>query len=277
MNELNVWKVELKGVQPAETHQYIADLCNVSFQKVSSAELTADESFEFRNVPYGTYWVVVHDLRGNLITRELLSARADSWGMSIRLPEHRTEEAPAGGISVNELQHPPSRKAVKDVIAATKLQHAGDYPAAIERLQDAIRVSPEFPAAHTNLAAVYAMTGRYTESLTESQRALALGHPNPVDFCNIAYAQTFLKRYGEAADNARQCLSLAPDSAQAHYILGCLLARDRRTIPQALDHLERAVSAYPSLRQQMEALRREMNRPAMIAASDTATATGATQ
>lgn len=258
-SELSNWRIEVEGPSHPEAQALSADLYDMHQQKIASADLSADGAFVFRGVALGQYWLTVTDAGGTPVFKDLLTASSADPVNTIRLPEKERQSPPSGPVSLTELQHPPAPKAVHLVIAAERYTHSGDYAKAAEQLEAAIRISPDYPAAHSNLAAQYARLGRYKEAAAQSRRAMELGTPNSVDLCNLAYAQALLHRFDDAIDSARRCLALAPASPQAHYLVGNLLARDRRTLPEALQHLELAAKALPKAQPQLEAVRRELN------------------
>ena len=259
-NEVSLLKIELQSGAPLSSHSFSADLCDMSRQKVGVADLGGDGTFEFRDVPIGQYLLMVKNGSGEVVAQELLTAGPNSWGMAIRLPEDPRQRPPSGPVSVNELQHPPSPKALHAMAKAKQFTQAGDYERAAQALQEAIRLAPDFASAHTNLAAQYARLRRYEDAAAESQRAIALSRPNSVDLCNLAYAQIYLRRFDEALSSARQGMILDPGSPRAHYLVGYLLARDPRTLRQGVDYLQRAVDELPEARPQLEAAQRALSR-----------------
>jgi tetratricopeptide (TPR) repeat protein len=66
------------------------------------------------------------------------------------------------------------------------LQEAGAY------LQDAVRLAPQFAAAHASLAALRIRQGNYDEAKDHIERALALGSDNPLPY--LFYARSILQQ-----------------------------------------------------------------------------------
>jgi len=215
---------------------------------------------------------------GSGVIRELSDEASVGWfhavspglrtpaGTHTVLPDVPAEprQAPGGAVSVNELRHPPSAKAIRTLQAAQKAAGRGDYAKSASLIEAAVRLSPDYPAAHSNLAVQYARLRRFEEAESESRRAITLGSPNPVDLCNLAFIEEQLGRIPDAQVSARQCLSLAPAMPRAHYLLGLALAADRRTLRDALPHLEIAAEAMPAIEGQLQAIRQAveaLNRP----------------
>jgi tetratricopeptide (TPR) repeat protein len=97
--------------------------------------------------------------------------------------------------------------------------------------------------------------GRFEEAAAELTRAIAITGPNPIQLSNLAYAQRQLSRIPEAIASARAALRLDSGSAQAHLILGSILAVDLRTRGEAITHLEQASETLPSARATLEKVR----------------------
>jgi tetratricopeptide (TPR) repeat protein len=115
-------------------------------------------------------------------------------------------------------------------------------------LEKAIRISPEFAAAHTNLAVQYLRMGRFEDSIAESARAIQLGGPDPVTLCNLATAQAGLHRYAKAEKSARTALRLDSGYLKANLILGSILADEPATRGEGVKHLEKAAAEFASER-----------------------------
>jgi Flp pilus assembly protein TadD len=84
---------------------------------------------------------------------------------------------------------------------------------------------------------------------------MELSQPNPADLCNLALTEFQLGRIAETTATVRRWLAMTPENAKAHWVLGLLLARDRRTLAEAAPHLERAAEEVPAARPHWEAVR----------------------
>ncbi len=167
----------------------------------------------------------------------------------------KTERPPAGGISVQELLHPPTSKAFSAFLAARKLSDKGAHDKAAEQLEKAVALSPYFSDAWINLAAQHLFLNRYELALQELTRAKEIARPTAVMMSDIAYAQFGLGQNDEAAGAAREALTLDPSYPQAHYLLGMFLATHARTRAEGIAHLEKAASAIPAAREDLERAR----------------------
>ena len=250
VEQLNVWHIEIRGGALAgHGAEYTAVLDDMHHQRAGVASLRPDNSFEFRSIGTGDYWLTISDRAGGAVYQGIITARPGSWQEVLDLPPaQQPERPPAGGVSVGDLLHPPSRKAFAALAASQRLSEAGHFAAAAEQLEKATRLSPDWPYAHTNLAAQYIRLGRYEDAIAEARHAIALSRPDGADLGNIAYAEYRLNRCAEAVQSAREGLAVEPNSPKLHYILGALLAMNGATLAESIPHLELAARTLPSAR-----------------------------
>jgi tetratricopeptide (TPR) repeat protein len=225
--------------------------------EISRVDARIDGSFELRDIPTGDYTLRVTDSYDRTLCQQFVSIGKQMPPLEIRLPERESHGAGAGAakVSVTQLMHPPHKKAVHAFETALRLSSAGKYDDAASELEKAIRISPEFAAAHTNLAAQYFRIGRFEESIAESTRAIQIGGPDPRNLCNLATAQARLNRFAEAETSARAALRLDSGYLTANLILGSILAYQPATRGEGVKHLEKAAAEFASARQFLEQLR----------------------
>lgn len=88
-------------------------------------------------------------------------------------PSERAPVKPISGVvSLRQLQHPPSKKAVRLFQEAQRYSQAHDTVKAIGKLESAIRIAPSFAEAHQNLGVQYARSGRTAEAMRQFETAL---------------------------------------------------------------------------------------------------------
>jgi tetratricopeptide (TPR) repeat protein len=117
------------------------------------------------------------------------------------------------------LEHPIPKKALREAYEAQKLAHSNKLPAAIAKLEDAIRICPAYRDAHVNLGAEYARVGRVGDAVAEFQEALNIGPPVSAIYVDLGLTSLALREYGEAAAFARKALELDPANAGAQKVL----------------------------------------------------------
>jgi tetratricopeptide (TPR) repeat protein len=247
---------ELKGTAEVVFHGYVVELYDWrSHQNFGRTDVQSTGAFTFRNVPNGDYVLRVTDMYGEVLQEENVSVSSRGAPIIVRLNQEREARPASGSVSIRQLQHPPSTKAVSAFIAAQRFSESHQPDKAAAELEKAIRISPDYAEAHTNLAAQYMRLGRFEDGLAETARALAIAGPNPRDLGNQAFAQWALHRYPEALSSASQSLQLAPNNAYAHYIVGAILAMDRRTLRDSVSHMEIAAQSIPSAREGLDKIR----------------------
>lgn len=138
----------------------------------------------------------------------------------------REPERPISGVvSVRELQHPVPKKAMEAARQAARYSEERNTKKAIEKLEEAVRIDPEFREAQTNLGAQYVRSGRLDAAVPHFRKAFEAGPPDPITCANLAWAYTYLKQYREAEAMARKALELDPGNPKAEKILRYAAAR----------------------------------------------------
>ena len=150
--------------------------------------------------------------------------------------------------------HPPQKKAVQAFHNALRLSSTGKYEDAATELEKAIHLSPDFTAAHTNLAIEHFRLGRFEESAEESARAMEIGGPDPLKLCNLAMAQARLRLWEEAEKSARAALRLDSHYVRANMILGFILVDAPATRSEGIKNLEKAAPAFELARMFLQRL-----------------------
>jgi tetratricopeptide (TPR) repeat protein len=259
--EVSLLKGEIFSEEKTQLNGYQVDLYEVhSNRDVDHTDVHFDGGFQFRNVPHGDYQLRITNDFGEVVHQDFVTVGTHTQPVEIRLPKRRIERPPSGPISLSQLQHPPTRKAVGAFMAAQTLSQAGQFEKAAAELEKAVRISPEYAEAYTNLAAQHARMGRYAEAIADATRAMELTKPNAMDLSNLAFAQYKLNRYAEAVQSARTAVRLDPANDKAHYMLGTLLVMDKNTLHEGVVHLERAVASVPSAQANLNMARRQLEK-----------------
>jgi len=248
---------ELTNYSSAVVHAEVTLSDLIGGRMVASSTVSADGRFEFRHVSYGQYRLTVLDADNRPMHEEPISVRESQQSLQIQVTQREEEKPPSGAVSARELLHPPSRSALKAFSAARKFSHAGDHEKAAEQLEKAIRLSPDYADAWTDLAAEHLYLKRHEQALKELAHASEISRPTPVILCNMAFAQYALRRYAEGTRSVREALRLDPASAPAHYLLGSFLVWDPRTRAEGIQHLEAAAGSMPAARGELERARHE--------------------
>lgn len=121
---------------------------------------------------------------------------------------------------------------------------AADAPGAVVHFREALRLRPDYPQGHNNLAMVLARMGRFDEAETHYTRALEL-RPSfaqaHFQFANLLGQQG---RLDEAITHYEQALAGRSDHAETHCNLGIVLAAAGR-LDEAIEHFSQALRLRP--------------------------------
>ncbi|HXQ81629.1 MAG TPA: tetratricopeptide repeat protein [Opitutaceae bacterium] len=128
-------------------------------------------------------------------------------------------------------------------------------PEAVSHYREALRLKPDFDAAHVNLGNALARSGRSPEAAAEYNEAIRLRPDNTdarTDLGNLALAAG---RYAEAADQYEAVLRIRPSDplvlrscAEAHYRSGSALGNAGR-VREAASEYEEALRLWPAFAQ----------------------------
>jgi Flp pilus assembly protein TadD len=143
--------------------------------------------------------------------------------------------------------HQVPKKARKAFEQAEKASRRGDRDQAIQYLQKAVAIDPEFLQAHNNLGAGYLAARQNEQARFHLLRALEL-HENAAEVhSNLSYLALAENNLKEAEARARRALALGTDPVATGYFLGLALLGQQRTA-EARPLLEQAATRFPSVR-----------------------------
>ncbi len=249
--------IDVKGTVHSEgdpiVYGYVVELTGLASRtETFRTDVHTDGSFDLRGVPPGDYTLRIMGARGGgVVAEQFVSVHTHTFNLDVNLP--RAERAgPPETVSVRQLQHPLSPKAIEAAAAAQRFVESGRNDKALEQLRKAIRISPDFAAAHSNLGALYIRMANYAQARPEIEQSLAITGPNAIDLTNLAFLDACDHHFPEAVDHARAALRADPSNAHAHYILGTLLLLDGRTAAEGIRHLQRAAEEIPGARAALE-------------------------
>jgi tetratricopeptide (TPR) repeat protein len=193
---------------------------------------SSDGSFRFHQVSSGSYAIHIVSTPGaEPILEEYRQIDPATSPLILRLPEPAGSGPVSGTVSLRELQHPISKRALRAAVEAQQFSQARNFARAIAKLEEAVQIAPEYREAHINLGAGYAHTGRTAEALAQFQRALDIGPPDAIIYSNLAWAHLVLHHPAEAANFALKAVAMDPSNTKAQFLLSqALLERDKRLV-----------------------------------------------
>jgi len=124
------------------------------------------------------------------------------------------------------------------------LAQAGRVPEAIQCFNEALRLDPDFPAAHDELGHALERSGRAAEAVEHYKRAVLLRPDYVAAQVDLGNALLRMDTLQEAIAHYEQALQINPDYADAHNNLGVALVRLGRP-QEAMGHWEQALRINP--------------------------------
>jgi len=217
---------------------------------VNRSGVGGDGSFEFHDVPTGRHALRITTLYGDIICEQMVDVLNYGTELSIRLPKRSSERPGTGTISVRELQRPVPRKAMHAFADGMREAQSGRSAEAIRKLEQAVRVYPDFADARTNLGVQYTRLGRFRDALEQFEKAVACGEPSAILYGNLSHAYYAAGRLQDAEYAARRSLSLDSHYLRGHYLLGSILAHGvqpgaLQKAPEAARHLRLGAADVP--------------------------------
>jgi len=211
-------------------------------------DVLADGSFGFRSLPEGDYQVRVTTLYDEVVATTLTSIAQGSPPWEIRLPRSKLSKPPAGSISLQQLNHPPSKQVQKLLDNGERLLHAQHYEDAAARLREATINDPDCLQAHADLGLALSRVGQWDGAEQEYRTAVSLDPRNSMLHSNLGAALTMLQRFDEAEVEVATALRIDPRNPRAHYVMAGVLLRKNAPLKEAMTHLLAAQDEVPSAR-----------------------------
>ena len=149
---------------------------------------------------------------------------------SPRGPEMKPAPAPAATVSVEQLQHPISRKGAKLLAQARNFAAMGRHDKAIQQLQLALQERSAIPYVHSMLGVEYLKTKQVSAAVAELEQAVALLPRNVPDHSNLGYALFLSGDLERAESETRQAIELDHNNPKTQYVLGQIVHARPQTV-----------------------------------------------
>lgn len=120
----------------------------------------------------------------------------------------------------------------------------GRYGEAIEELNEALRLNPEYVEVHNNLAVTYDKMGKHDEALGHLNEALRLNPAYAEAHSNLGNLYARTARYEEAMEELKEAIKLKPAHAKAHNSLGHIYALQNKN-QEAIGEFKEALRLDP--------------------------------
>jgi tetratricopeptide (TPR) repeat protein len=149
-------------------------------------------------------------------------------------------------ISLGELRIPP--KAAKEIQRSQNALRSGDVRSSAVHLERALQIYPQSLEVHNNLGSRYIELHEYEKAAVEFQKAIEIDPRVMQPFNNLSVAFFLLQRYPDAEAAARRALDLNPHNPTSRYMLGCVLAMEKRNPLEAVEMLRETKREFPDSR-----------------------------
>ena len=177
------------NVCDAQTHVSLVSGMGVPMGETSAR---GDCIVEYSNVPKGTYHLVVSGHGSTESGSESFEVGTqDTQELQVRVnPPANAEKnkTPQGGALVAAAELNIPKKAKKEFARASDSMAAENWPQAVERLNQAITIYPQFVDAYNNLGVVYARLGDRAHEREALQKAISLNDHYAPAYVNLARA-----------------------------------------------------------------------------------------
>ncbi len=140
------------------------------------------------------------------------------------------------------------------------LLRRGRLPEAIDELQTALRIKPDYSDAHYNLGNALVKQGNLTEGMYHFSETLRLRPRNVKALNNMAATLVLKEQYPQAIDYLKKALTINPADTALHTNLAIILKKQGDLV-DARQHLLRALAINPanaSARRHLEEIDRRM-------------------
>jgi tetratricopeptide (TPR) repeat protein len=191
-------------------------------------------------------WLNVHayDKAADLLRGDPERATDPSLEFAYGLALVKSDRAVEGESVFSSLLARHGDSAELSVLLGQANAQMGDFEAAIEALERALRLKPGVAEANASLGVIYLKQGRLPEAEKALREELA-GHPADLQSQqNLAVVLEQTQRPEEAIPLLQGLLRSKPDHADARYLLGKILLA-HGPAAEAAEHLEAAVRLAP--------------------------------
>jgi tetratricopeptide (TPR) repeat protein len=150
---------------------------------------------------------------------------------------------PGDTVSLRDLRIP--LKAIKELQRSQSALRSGDTRASARHLERALQIYPDYLEGHNSLGARYFDLREYDKVALEFEKAIDIDPHVVQPVNNLSVAFFLLERYSEAEVAARHAINLDPSGLTPRYMLGCILAAEKRNPVEAMKMLRQTKLQFP--------------------------------
>ncbi len=236
------------GSRMPPDEQFLLDLESEAGIVIQTTRTLEGGNFRFANIASGIYYIHV-DIDGFVEHREMVWVTGRTY-VDIVLSEEGSSEdvAVAGGpevVDVATLARKYPEEAVAEYEKSLEDVRKGDTESAIERLEKALDLAPDFYQARNNLGIEYQKLERYEEAEAQFRQAHELNRNAAQPLINIGSLWLAQEDFRPAEVVLREAVRLDPRSPSALYYLGSALYKLSQ-FDEAASCLSQAIEIDPS-------------------------------
>jgi len=177
--------------------------------------------------------------RGYAITND--SAQLQ-WYLMSSSTNRSAADVPRGIVSAEFLKIP--EPALREMQKFFKDFDDGKLEDSIKHVSKAIKIYPQWAAAHHNLGQTYARMGDYDKAVPEFQSAAELDGRLPRPWLGLAKIYFLQQKYEEGEAAARRAIEIDPVSAEGRYFLARNLVGQGKSTTETEDLLVKSREQY---------------------------------
>ena len=160
--------------------------------------------------------------------------------------------APGGKVSVDTLEIPEAAR--KEMQECAKNSEAGKLQDSVKHAEKALRIYPQWAAAHQDLGQIFARMRQYQAAIAEFHIAAALDARMVEPWVSLASAYFLEEQYAEGEKAARRALEIDLLNPTARYLLGRILTARGDYGPEVIEQLRASGTRFPAARLVLAAL-----------------------
>ena len=227
---------------------FSVELCEASGAQRAIGKTKINETghFFFNRVPASVYLVRVMNRSGAVMGEQIVASSNGLSRVQVRLPDKRVDRSDAALVSISELSHKVSSKAMKEAHEADRALKNGEVAVMISHLEKVIAIDGEYLAARKNLALAYLKTLQFEKAIDSFGRLAELDPHSALAYSGLSATYYDMHRLADSEEAARRALKIDGSYELGHFLLGTTLAAQNKEHQEALHHLAQAIRRYPS-------------------------------
>ena len=202
--------------------------------------------FDVPSIALGAYVVRVTGLAGRVLAEEMVHLNSPFETIEISLTTSADQSPREPTVSIAQLGHKVPGKAHKEALLAQKDWKKENYEGCIKHLEKAITIDPDYLEARRNLGLVYVRLNRPQNVILAFQEVLKIDPRSADAYASVSVAEAQLNHLAESEAAARRGLSVDPANRRSRYMLGLLLAEQKKDDATALRYLKQSYVDFPS-------------------------------